>query len=308
MPNQRFLALVIAGATIFAACGTDTIPGTEVLPTPDTTSPDTGNPNPTVPETPEVTVPGDDRSAQRLELSAARDRWAAAGFTSYRFTYQERCFRPLTEIKLEVFEGRLISAPGPFGQWSILEWFDVIDDALDNAFRVDALYDDDWGYPIDVFVDVNEMTADEEFGMERISFSEVPEPVAQFMDVEYGCGFGFWTGSDEQTAGMFVSLDLDFGNPVLADSYDLADLSSAEIRFGADLFANWCDDVIEQDEPTAQIDETWTINGGTVTVTQNSDNSVTGVFADVTAQTPSGEMVELGLATVTNDAWGLFAG
>ena len=298
MRNQRFFAIAIVGTALLAACGSDAIPTTQVPPTPDTT----------VTDEPETTVPDDDRSTQRLELAAARDRWAATGFTSYRFKYQERCFCALVEIELEVFEGRLISVPGPTGQRSIEEWFDVIDEALDSAFRVDAEYDDDWGYPVDVFIDVNDSANDEEFGMERISFFEVPEPVAQFMDVDYGCGFGFWAGSEAQTAAMFVSLDLDFGNPVLSDSYDLADLSSAEIRFGADLFANWCDDVIEQDEPTTQVNETWTINGGTVTVTQNSDNSVTGVFVDVTAQTPNGETVELGLATVTNEAWGLVAG
>ncbi|HEU4894285.1 MAG TPA: hypothetical protein VFT85_00485, partial [Acidimicrobiia bacterium] len=81
---------------------------------------------------------------------------------------------------------------------------------------------------------------------------------------EYGCGYGFYASNPEQTVGLFIEFS-DFEAAANGDVPDTSALDdgtwNARLEFGTDLFANWCDDVLEPGEPTPQVGETWQLTG-----------------------------------------------
>lgn len=141
---------------------------------------------------------------------------------------------------------------------------------------------------------------------------EAPFALADLTE-PYGCGFGFQVGNDDQTIGLFVTTGGGYGEPPSEDSVDLATEDgpwSAEIRFGRDLFANWCDDVIEPGEPEPFVGATWTVTAGTLTITQ-ADAATSQATLEATglvAADADGNEYEVGDITVVNTSWGMFAG
>lgn len=139
------------------------------------------------------------------------------------------------------------------------------------------------------------------------------DPETVELTEEYGCGFGFYLSNADQTAGLMLSyLDPDgawAGTVARTGQIDAA--WDAELRFGTDLFANWCDDVIEPDEPTPEVETTWTVTGE-IEVTElpaaGECGQATARLHDVVAHGPVDQMLELGELTITNTAWGCFAG
>ncbi len=131
--------------------------------------------------------------------------------------------------------------------------------------------------------------------------------------VDHGCGHGFAKGSEDQTISLVVFHTGEWteDGPALDEPVELGSGSewSARISIGADLFSNWCDDVIEEHEPTPRIDRNYTITQGTLI------GEVDGMFAlgrlDNVVATPDdglGEVIELPSIELTNDGWGFFAG
>jgi hypothetical protein len=211
------------------------------------------------------------------------------------------CFCDPATIEAHVIDGKLVNDTGDALLHSIEGWFDIIDEAIGTAHLVRVVYND-WGYPDSVFIDVDETIDDEEFGLVFDGYFHVPDAVDKFMTDHYGCGYGFAAASPDQTASFQVFFESDPST----GTYDLAEAEFAEVRFGTDLMANWCDDVIEIDEPEARVDERWTIVGGTVTIT--IAGQTTGELRDIVARTADGRDYPLGNATITNTAWGQFAG
>jgi hypothetical protein len=133
------------------------------------------------------------------------------------------------------------------------------------------------------------------------------------LTVDHPCGHGFAKGSADQTISLVIFHTGEWTEigPSLDEPVELGPTAewSARISIGADLFANWCDDVIEEDEPTPRIDQEFTITQGTLV------GEVDGSFAqakltDVVAipVDGSGEPVELPEIRLVNDGWGFFAG
>jgi hypothetical protein len=187
---------------------------------------------------------------------------------------------------------------------SIEEWFDRIDDAIDTAYRVDADYHDDWGFPTAVFVDVDDMTADEEWGMVFDGFADRTEVLRHLVNRSFDCGYGFWASTPDQG----VSIELAFAGPPDAGVSDVAELDDARVLIGSDLMANWCDDVMEPGEPVAEIAETWAVTGGTIEIAFESDAVAVATLTGIVATTPDGQEIVLGDGTYRNEAWGVFAG
>ena len=78
----------------------------------------------------------------------------------------------------------------------------------------------------------------------------------------YGCGFGFWASNADQTAGIFVEFtDFDAANAGQVPPVGAVPsvIWSGRVDVGTDLFANWCDDVVEPGEPEPVVTETWQI-------------------------------------------------
>jgi hypothetical protein len=87
---------------------------------------------------------------------------------------------------------------------------------------------------------------------------------------------------------------------------------SGRVHVGTDLFANWCDDVIEPDEPESVVIETWQIVDAGIAIDGTPPvqgiGALTATVTGVTVESPGGEQVVLGDLTLTNDSWGAFAG
>jgi hypothetical protein len=145
--------------------------------------------------------------------------------------------------------------------------------------------------------------------------AETDPPAAKVMLPDltepYGCGFGFQVGNPEQTAGLFITSGAGFGDPPTVGTVDLATDESwtARLDLGADLFANWCDDVIEMDEPEPQVDETLEIVAGTLEFSLDDAGVVaTAQLTALVARDADSVEYALGDITIENPAWGMFAG
>lgn len=292
-----------------------TVPDT--MPSPPTTGPPTTEPpeptEPTVPPTPPTNETlRYDPGRLRDELAAARAQWDTSGITSYHLTQTPVCFCPPEVVTADVFAGRVVDRGGPYEARSVDEWFDVIDAEIGTAVAMSVRYDPELGHPMSVYVDVSELIADEEYGVEGVELVPIDDPITALTTDPYPCGHGFWAASPEQTVAVMIGVpigdDVD-GEPV-PGAYDFTTLVG-EIRFGTDLMANWCDDAIEEGEPEAAVTETWRIVGGSLEYTVVDGAGTTtanAVLTDIVAVDGDGAEHRLGDATIPNDAWGLFAG
>lgn len=113
------------------------------------------------------------------ELRTAREKWEKAGFENYTFHFRWQCFCiqeyvSLVELNVEggkVVSGSYVEGGGDLGPDRLADYmpvdqlFDLIQEAVDrDAHSVRAEYDPDYGYPVDVYIDYDEMIADEEKG------------------------------------------------------------------------------------------------------------------------------------------------
>jgi hypothetical protein len=104
---------------------------------------------------------------EQSELDHARVRWESRLPVLYEFRFQRGCFCPpeiVRPVRITVSNGVVISAVDPDtnepvdpplnGFPTIDDLFDEIQDAIDrDAARIDATYDESFGYPVQVFVD-----------------------------------------------------------------------------------------------------------------------------------------------------------
>lgn len=152
--------LVAVGALLLGACGDDggtAGPGDgETTTTEPGVGPDGG---------------GGDLSAAQADLDEARERWEAAGLSGYTLTYQPTCFCPQARWTVIVEDGEVAdsSVEGDAMQgppMTVADMFDAIQQAIDDGVAtVSAEYDADLGHPVSYYVDVDQMMADEEYGV-----------------------------------------------------------------------------------------------------------------------------------------------
>lgn len=117
---------------------------------------------------------------ERTELQRNRARWEARGPASYSYVYQARCFcgpSAVEPARVVVREGRVVSVvsveagepvePATLGEGDLTVdgLFDAVAAALEREpAHLDVTYDEELGFPRDVFFDFRERVADEEFG------------------------------------------------------------------------------------------------------------------------------------------------
>jgi hypothetical protein len=131
---------------------------------------------------------------------------------------------------------------------------------------------------------------------------------------QYGCGYGFYASNPEQTVGMFIEFS-DFEAAHDGDVPPTAQLDDgtwlAELRFGTDLFANWCDDVLEPGEPTPEVGETWQLTG-TIDIDQlppaGQGGPASATLSGVEATGPNNDVIAFEDFEIENGFWGSFAG
>lgn len=137
---------------------------------------------------------------------------------------------------------------------------------------------------------------------------------AVFTD-DYGCGFGFQTGNADQTLGVFVTFnEFDAANagqvPPVGNVPSV--IWSGEIRVGTDLFANWCNDIVDEDTPVAEVSEVWEIVDAQVTIIGDPPVQEVGELTiqldNLVAEAPDGRTTTIESITIVNEIWGAFAG
>ena len=323
----RFVVAMFALCTFATACASDTVV-------------DTGSPTTVTGSNGE---PSDDGAATdpAVRLVQARQMWADNGPSSYAMTTQLQCFCPMIEWKNIVVDGQITSTVST-GEDAFVEpqpqtmedLFDEVDTAIRDGYaRLDLEFDAETGALLSYWVDVDEMIADEEHGLivtlssieDDVTETTVPpettvpheaipidaEAMAGLQD-DYPCGFGFAKGNSTQTLALIVysqggysETGPDVSSPIEFPNDDWV----GELHTGSDLFANWCDDVMEEGEPIPEVHEVWTVVAGTLTVTEtDSANVVEGVLSDVVIESPSGERLEVAEIALSNTGYGFFAG
>ncbi len=306
------LALLTVFALAVAACGDDTPVETG----------DDGS-STTTTAAPTTSVPNIDPDSPAARLAAARARWADEGPGSYRLTMRQLCFCPETVWSDTVVDGEVVAhdpvSDDSFfdpGERTMDDLFDEVQLAIDTGFAtLDLEFDEETGALVRYWVDVEEMMADEEHGVEVV----LGEPVeAGAIDVasltdDYGCGYGFALGSPAQDLALVIHARggaPDLATPVVFPTEGW----TAELRVGADLFSNWCDDVIDSSEPVPVVDAVWALTGGTLSVdggadvVEGSGNPVRASLTDALAASPGGDVIELGDLALVNNCYGCFAG
>lgn len=127
----------------------------------------------------------------------------------------------------------------------------------------------------------------------------------------WSCGHGFWVGNPEQTTALRFSY---LGEDGQATDADLpSDQWSVQLIDGQDLYANWCDDVIEENEPEPLVVRTLDVVRGSLDVIGDPPQPFQGgslilEATDLALETPDGEIVELGDIEIENPGYGFFAG
>ena len=127
----------------------------------------------------------------------------------------------------------------------------------------------------------------------------------------YGCGHGFWVGNPDQTTALWFSYDSVDERP---ESVSLPHPDwTAELIDGRDLFANWCDDVIEEGEPVPQRGRTLPVVSGELEIVGEPPARFEGGLltvraTDLVIDVGNGETHELGDIDIENPSWGFFAG
>jgi hypothetical protein len=136
-------------------------------------------------------------------------------------------------------------------------------------------------------------------------------PELRHLSETYGCGAGFWIGNRAQTMALRVAF---VGEGELERMVELpSDDWRVSFLFGRDLYANWCDDVVEPDEPTPIVTREYEIVAGSLEIEGDiperfGGGSLTVHATDLSLILGNGTRVDLGDVTITNESYGFLAG
>ena len=102
------------------------------------------------PET--VHVPGDPLPGEATELAAARSRWEANSLSDYHYVFEDDCgeCQPFSG-QVVVWDGELLDPSRR--SLAVEEIFDILERAAAAGQSVEAVFDQETGYPTDVWID-----------------------------------------------------------------------------------------------------------------------------------------------------------
>jgi hypothetical protein len=146
---MRAKVLLGLAAVVLSACGggataTPAQPGERATTTASVTPTSSATTQPT-------TVPGGTAS-DLAPLNEARSRWAAANMSTFSYVFEDDCGEcmPVSQ-QVVVWDGVLASGGEPVP--SIEAMFDAIESAIADGQAVDVVYDDELGFPVDLWID-----------------------------------------------------------------------------------------------------------------------------------------------------------
>jgi hypothetical protein len=139
--------------------------------------------------------------------------------------------------------------------------------------------------------------------------ADLPDPGA--LSQEWGCGFGFWLSNRDQSVALQLAYTGEGSPPATTDLP--SPLWEARLIVGTDLYANWCDDVIETDEPTPVEHWVLPVVGGRIEVEGEAPEPFSGgelrfTAEDLVVELPDGTQVAWGDVAGRNPNWGFMAG
>jgi hypothetical protein len=109
-------------------------------------------------------------------------------------------------------------------------------------------------------------------------------PTLADLSVAHHCNYGFWLGNESGTVGLRLEYD---SRAALDESFPPRETVTlphpdwdAYLVFGEYLYINWCDDIIEEDEPTPVEDERMKITGGSNHLGRGSGRRLCGRAID----------------------------
>lgn len=125
---------------------------------------------------------------------------------------------------------------------------------------------------------------------------------------DWGCGRGFTLGTDDQTVRLSLWAETEAQEPGTVEVDGTT--WSGELVTGEDLFAQWCDDVVEADEPEVVESARWPVTGTLTWTTEGTgdcDGPATATLSDGRVDTGD-EVVPLPDLELRNESFGCFAG
>lgn len=134
----------------------------------------------------------------QTDLDTARSNWLTNGASSYTYEVEQACFctpdfvrpRHVTVVEGVVSEVLYLDtmtedtdfAFSFFGP--VDSFFDVIQDAFDgDAFSVNAMFDPNLGFPMEIYINYAEFIADEEYSVRLSNYSATPVPLPASLPV-----------------------------------------------------------------------------------------------------------------------------
>ena len=144
---------------------------------------------------------------------------------------------------------------------------------------------------------------------------QAADPLAASLVDSYDCGYGFYLGTADQSAGLFLVFT-DFETALAGGTPETSALPHedwvAEVQMGSHLFTSWCDDTTPDPGQEPVVAETWPVISGTITVLAQPVPGVCGEararLEALTAQKPDGTTIVLGDFEISNRAFGCVSG
>lgn len=143
------------------------------------------------------------------------------------------------------------------------------------------------------------------------SFTEADLPDPGVLTEEWGCGFGFWLSDPDQSVALRFAYTGEEPPPTTTELP--SPVWEARLIVGTDLYSNWCDDVVEADEPVPVEHWVLPVVGGRLAVEGEPPEPFSGgelrfTAEDLVVALPDGTRVEWGDVAGRNPAWGFMAG
>lgn len=128
---------------------------------------------------------------------------------------------------------------------------------------------------------------------------------------DFGCGYAFSVGTADATVRLSLWSDTGLGGPPQGGTSDLGEGWTGELVVGRDLFAQWCDDVVEPDEPEVVEERSWEVAGTLTWELEEGDGQCPSVATAVLTDAEvieDGESQSLRDVEFRNEFFGCFAG
>jgi hypothetical protein len=134
-----------------------------------------------------ITGPDDEWDFEQHDLTRARRTWSSNFIDDYEYVVRRDCFCTLSGVSVRIvvqndrvvareIDGTATPVPSSLAYLypTIDGLFSIIQDAIDQrAYRIDATYDYDYGFPTDFYIDYDRRIADDEEGYTLIRFREL---------------------------------------------------------------------------------------------------------------------------------------